>query len=94
LLPAKLLPKQKRQKQNNGAAYGLIEKTDQSVKEVPDKIKKASIEVVDKSTQTIAIVAGKTVKQGTIAKKETVAKGKNGTGSTKAVSKTAKPVKK
>lgn len=74
--------------------YGLIEKTDQSVEEVTDKIKKASIEVVDKSIQPIAIVADKAVKQGTIAKKETVAKGKTGTFSAKAVRKTAKPVKK
>jgi hypothetical protein len=74
--------------------YGLIGKTDQSVGEVTDKIKKASIEVVDKSLQTSAIVAHKTLKQKTITKKEKVVEGKSGAGSSKAVRKVVKPVKK
>ena len=60
--------------------YGLMEKTDQSVREVTEKIKKASIEVVDKSIQSIAIVAAKAKKQNTIVKKKTVIAGKPGTG--------------
>ena len=39
--------------------YGMIEKTDQSFRDVTHKIKKASVEVVDKSIQTMAVIADK-----------------------------------
>lgn len=74
--------------------YGLIEKTHQSVGEVNDKIKYASLEVLDKSIQTDAIVPDKTLKQKTIVKKEKAVEDKSGAGSTKAGHKVVKPVKK
>ena len=41
--------------------YGMAEKTDQSLRDVTHKIKKASVEVVDKSIQTLAAVADKSL---------------------------------
>ncbi|MGV8058581.1 MAG: hypothetical protein AB2L12_11225 [Smithellaceae bacterium] len=74
--------------------YALMKKADQSVKGVNDKIEKESMENIDKSMQTIAIVADKTLKQNMIAQKETIAKVKSGPDSAKAERKTARRVKK
>ncbi len=76
------------------SGHGLLEKMDQSVEEVTDKIKKASNEIVDKFIQTSEIVSDKTMKQNTIAKKKKVIAGKNGAGSAKPAFKDVKPVKK
>jgi polyhydroxyalkanoate synthesis regulator phasin len=43
--------------------YGIVERTDQSLRDVTDKIKKASVEVVDKSIQTMATIADKTARK-------------------------------
>ena len=40
--------------------YGMAEKTDQSLRDVTHKIKKASVAVVDKSIRTMEVVADKT----------------------------------
>lgn len=73
---------------------GLMGKTDSCLSEFTDEIKKASVEVVDKSIQTVATVADEAVKQPVAMKKKTVIEGKSGTRIVKAVSKTAKAVKK
>lgn len=74
--------------------YGLVEKMDQSLREVTNEIKKASVEVMDKSIQTMANVADKTLKQTVAVKKGKIIEGKPGPGITKAIRKTAKTVKK
>ena len=74
--------------------YGLVEKTDQSLREVTNEIKKASVEVMDKSIQTIANVADKALKQTVAVKKGKVIEGKPGLGISKATRKTVKTVKK
>lgn len=74
--------------------YGLVEKTDQSLREVTSEIKKASVEVMDKSIQTIANVADKALKQTVAVKKGKVIEGKPGLGISKATRKTVKTVKK
>jgi hypothetical protein len=72
--------------------YSVMEKTDESVREVADKLKKASIDVMDKSIRTIATVADKAVKQTTAAKREKPVKSKSGRGRTNAVRMTVKTV--
>jgi polyhydroxyalkanoate synthesis regulator phasin len=57
--------------------YELVEKTDQSLNDVTHKIKKASVEVLDKSIQTMAVVAEKTMLNRQIV-------GENKTGNVKA----------
>ena len=74
--------------------YGLVEKTDQSLREVTNEIKKASVEVMDKSIQTIANIADKALKQTVAVKKGKVIEGKPGLGISKATRKTVKTVKK
>jgi hypothetical protein len=73
---------------------GMIEKMDQSVKEVTNDIKKSQVEVVDESSQTIPIAADKYLKQNTIRKKKTILDGKSGTGSVGSVRKAVKSLKK
>lgn len=41
--------------------YGMAEKTDKSLRDVTNKIRKASVEVVDKSIQTLTVVADSTM---------------------------------
>jgi hypothetical protein len=73
--------------------YTLIEKTDQSFKEIINKLNKASIEIVDKSAQTIGIIEDKRMKQAVIEKQQAVDKGKSGNGSTITLRRAAKTVK-
>jgi hypothetical protein len=68
--------------------YGIVERTDKSMRDVTDKIKKASVEAVDRSIQTMATIAEKT------AKKQITASGKSGAGITSAVSKSGKKSRK
>jgi hypothetical protein len=72
--------------------YGMVEKTDQSIRDVTDKLKKASVEIVDRSIQRIATVADKNIDQNVMMKKE-VTVGKSGTGAAKTVRRTVKTVK-
>ena len=74
--------------------YGLVEKTDQSLREVTNEIKKASVQVMDKSIQTMANVADKALKQTVAVKKEKVIEDKPGPGKTKAIRRTVTTVKK
>lgn len=60
--------------------YGMAEKTDRSLRDVTHKIKKASVEIVDKSIQTMAVVADKS-----ILNRQIVGEGKTGNGKAKAV---------
>ncbi len=70
--------------------YGMVEKTDQSFRDVTHKIKKASVAVVDKSIQTMAVVTDKTMLN-----KQIVGKGKpdNGKASTVRQDSNNNPVK-
>ena len=68
--------------------YGIVERTDQSMRDVTDKIKKASVEVVDKSIQTMATFADKS------AKKQITTVSKSGAGLAGTVSKSGKKSRK
>lgn len=68
--------------------YGIVERTDQSLRYATDKIKKASVEVVDKSIQTMAKIADKT------AMKQITSVGKSGAGLTGTVNKAGKKSRK
>lgn len=67
--------------------YEFMERTDQSMRNVTDKIKKASVDVMDKSMQTVAAVTDKTWTPKNAVRKKKIASGKRSTGLTKVIRK-------